>query len=193
MVFPELLGLYLANEGTLMEKKWYVIHTYSGYENKVKSTLEDRIKLSGQEEYFSEIVIPTENVVEVVKGEKKTTSRKFFPGYVLVNMIMNNETWHTVRNTPKVTGFIGGGSKPVPIPSERVKEILYQISEGKLRPKPKVSFEKGDGVRIIDGPFTNFNGMVEEVKPEKGRLKVSVSIFGRATPIELEFLQVKKN
>ena len=175
-----------------MEMKWYVIHTYSGYENKVKSTLEDRIKLSGQEKYFSEIVIPTENVVEVVKGEKKTTSRKFFPGYVLVNMIMNNETWHTVRNTPKVTGFIGG-NKPVPIPGERVKEILHQISEGKLRPKPKVSFEKGDSVRIVDGPFTNFNGMVEEVKPEKGRLKVSVSIFGRATPIELEFLQVKKN
>jgi transcriptional antiterminator NusG len=193
LVFPELLGLSWASEGIFMEMKWYVIHTYSGYENKVKSTLEDRIKLSSQEEYFSEIVIPTENVVEVVKGEKKTTSRKFFPGYVLVNMIMNNETWHTVRNTPKVTGFIGGGNKPVPIPSERVKEILHQISEGKLRPKPKVSFEKGDSVRIVDGPFTNFNGMVEEVKPEKGRLKVSVSIFGRATPIELEFLQVKKN
>lgn len=176
-----------------MEKKWYVIHTYSGYENKVKATLEERIKLSGQEECFSEIVIPTENVVEVVKGEKKTTSRKFFPGYVLVNMAMNNETWHTVRNTPKVTGFIGGGNKPVPIPDERVKEILHQISEGKLRPKPKVSFEEGDSVRIIDGPFTNFNGLVEEVKPDKGRLKVSVSIFGRATPIELEFLQVKKN
>lgn len=176
-----------------MEKKWYVIHTYSGYENKVKATLEERIKLSGQGEYFSEIIIPTENVVEVVKGEKKTTSRKFFPGYVLVNMVMNNETWHIVRNTPKVTGFISGGKKPVPIPDERVKEILHQISKGKLRPKPKVSFEKGDSVRIIDGPFTNFNGMVEEVKPEKGRIKVSVSIFGRATPIELEFLQVKKN
>ncbi len=193
MAFHESLGSSLANEGALMEKKWYVIHTYSGYENKVKSTLEDRIKLSGQEDYFSEVVVPTENVVEVVKGEKKTTSRKFFPGYVLVNMAMNNETWHTVRNTPKVTGFIGGGNKPVPIPGERVKEILHQISEGKLRPKPKVSFEKGDSVRITDGPFTNFNGMVEDVKPEKGRLKVSVSIFGRATPIELEFLQVKKN
>ena len=193
MAFHESLGSFLANEGALMEKKWYVIHTYSGYENKVKSTLEDRIKLSGQEDYFSEVVVPTENVVEVVKGEKKTTSRKFFPGYVLVNMAMNNETWHTVRNTPKVTGFIGSGTKPVPIPGERVKEILHQISEGKLRPKPKVSFEKGDSVRITDGPFTNFNGMVEDVKPEKGRLKVSVSIFGRATPIELEFLQVKKN
>jgi len=176
-----------------MEKKWYVIHTYSGYENKVKSALEERIKSSGNEEYFSEIVIPTENVVEMVKGEKKTTSRKFFPGYVLVNMIMNNETWHIVRSTPKVTGFIGGGKKAISIPDEQVKEILHQISEGKLRPKLKVSFEKGDSVRIIDGPFTNFNGLVEEVKPEKGRLKVLVSIFGRSTPIELEFLQVKKN
>jgi len=176
-----------------MEKKWYVIHTYSGYENKVKATLEERIKSSRREEYFSEVVIPTENVVEVVKGEKKTTSRKFFPGYVLVNMVMNNETWHIVRSTPKVTGFIGGGKKPVPIPDERVKDILHQISEGKLRPKPKVSFEQGDSVRIIDGPFANFNGLVDEVKPEKGRLKVLVSIFGRSTPIELEFLQVKKN
>jgi len=176
-----------------MEKKWYVIHTYSGYENKVKASLEERIKSSGNENYFSEIVIPTENVVEMVRGEKRTTSRKFFPGYVLVNMVMNNETWHIVRSTPKVTGFIGGGKKPTSIPDEQVKEILHQISEGKLRPKPKVSFEKGDSVRIIDGPFTNFNGLVEEVKPEKGRLKVLVSIFGRSTPIELEFLQVKKN
>ena len=176
-----------------MEKKWYVIHTYSGYENKVKAALEERIKSSGNEEYFSEIIIPTENVVEMVRGEKKTTSRKFFPGYVLVNMVMNNETWHIVRNTPKVTGFIGGGKRPISIPSEQVKEILHQISEGKLRPKPKVSFEQGDSVRIIDGPFTNFNGLVDEVKPEKGRLKVLVSIFGRSTPIELEFLQVRKN
>ena len=176
-----------------MEKKWYVIHTYSGYENKVKAALEERIKSSGNEEYFSEIIIPTENVVEMVRGERKTTSRKFFPGYVLVNMAMNNETWHIVRNTPKVTGFIGGGKRAISIPDKQVKEILHHISEGKLRPKPKVSFEQGDSVRIIDGPFTNFNGLVDEVKPEKGRLKVLVSIFGRSTPIELEFLQVKKN
>ena len=176
-----------------MEKNWYVIHTYSGYENKVKQALEERIKQFGKEEYFSEIVIPTENVVEMIRGERKTTSRKFFPGYVLINMSMDNETWHIVKNTPKVTGFIGGGNKPIAIPEVQAKDILSQIKEGKLKPKPKVSFEKGDSVSIIEGPFNNFNGLVEEVKPEKGRLKVLVSIFGRSTPIELEFLQVKKN
>jgi len=176
-----------------MEKNWYVIHTYSGYENKVKTALEERIKQYGKEEYFAEIVVPTENVVEMIRGERKTTSRKFFPGYVLINMAMNNETWHIVKSTPKVTGFIGGGNEPIPIPEKQATDILHQIKEGKLKPKPKVSFEKGDSVSITDGPFTNFNGFVEEVKPEKGRLKVLVSIFGRATPIELEFLQVKKN
>ena len=176
-----------------MEKNWYVIHTYSGYENKVKTGLEERIKQFAKEEYFGEIVVPTENVVEMIRGERKTTSRKFFPGYVLINMAMNNETWHIVKSTPKVTGFIGGGNQPIPIPEKQATDILHQIKEGKLKPKPKVSFEKGDSVSITDGPFTNFNGFVEEVKPEKGRLKVLVSIFGRSTPIELEFLQVKKN
>jgi transcriptional antiterminator NusG len=176
-----------------MEKNWYVIHTYSGYENKVKTGLEERIKQFSKEDYFGEIVVPTENVVEMIRGERKTTSRKFFPGYVLINMAMNNETWHIVKSTPKVTGFIGGGNQPIPIPEKQATDILHQIKEGKLKPKPKVSFEKGDSVSITDGPFTNFNGFVEEVKPEKGRLKVLVSIFGRSTPIELEFLQVKKN
>ena len=176
-----------------MEKNWYVIHTYSGYENKVKAVLEERIKQFGKEEYFGEIVVPTENVVEMIRGERKTTSRKFFPGYMLINMTMINETWHIVKSTPKVTGFLGGGQQPIPIPDNQATEILHQIKEGKLKPKPKVSFEKGDSVSIVDGPFTNFNGFVEEVKPEKGRLKVLVSIFGRSTPIELEFLQVKKN
>ena len=176
-----------------MEKKWYVVHTYSGYENKVKAALEERIKSFSKEEFFSEIVVPAENVVEMIRGEKKTTTRKFFPGYVLINMVLDNETWHIVRSTPKVTGFIGGGNKPIPIPDEQANEILNQIKEGKLKPKPKVSFEKGDSITIIDGPFTNFNGLVEEVKPEKGRLKVLVSIFGRPTPIELEFLQVKRD
>ncbi len=129
----------------------------------------------------------------MIRGERKTTSRKFFPGYVLINMTMDNETWHIVKNTPKVTGFIGGGNKPIAIPEVQARDILSQIKEGKLKPKPKVSFEKGDSVSIIEGPFNNFNGLVEEVKPEKGRLKVLVSIFGRSTPIELEFLQVKKN
>jgi transcriptional antiterminator NusG len=176
-----------------MAKKWYVIHTYSGYENKVKTVLEERIKSFGKEDSFAEILVPTENVVELVKGERKTSTRKFFPGYILVNMELNDETWHIVRNTPKVTGFIGGGSKPTPIPDEEVKEIMNQISEGTLRPKPKVTFEKGDSIRIIDGPFVNFNGIVDEVKPDKGRLKVLVSIFGRETPLEIEFLQVKKD
>ena len=176
-----------------MDKKWYVVHTYSGYENKVKTALEERIKQFGKEEFFGEIVVPTENVVEMIRGEKKTTSRKFFPGYVLINMTLSNETWHIVKSTPKVTGFIGGGQQPIPIPDNQATDILQQIKEGKLKPKPKVSFEKGDAVSIIDGPFTNFNGFVEEVKPEKGRLKVLVSIFGRSTPIELEFRQVKKN
>ena len=178
----------------IMAKKWFVIHTYSGYENKVKTVLEERIKSFGKEDQFAEILVPTETVVELVKGERVTTTRKFFPGYILVNMELNDETWHIVRNTPKVTGFIPPtGSRPAPIPDEEVAEIMHQISEGTLRPKPKVSFEKGDTIHIIDGPFVNFNGIVAEVKPDKGRLKVLVSIFGRETPLELEFLQVKKS
>jgi len=180
-----------------MAKKWYVIHTYSGYENKVKTVLEERLKSSGKEDFFGEILVPTENVVELVKGERKTSTRKFFPGYMLVNMELNEETFRIVQDTPKVTNFIGGGKwpehKPTPIPDEEIREIMNQISEGTLRPKPKVTFDKGDSIRIIDGPFVNFNGIVEEVKPDKGRLKVLVSIFGRETPLELEFLQVKKN
>jgi len=180
-----------------MAKHWYVIHTYSGYENKVKAVMEERIKSLGKEDLFGDILVPTENVVELVKGERKTSTRKFFPGYILVNMELNEETFRIVRETPKVTSFIGGGKwpehKPTPIPDEEVNEIRQQISEGTLRPKPKVTFEKGDSIRIIDGPFVNFNGIVEEVKPDKGRLKVLVSIFGRETPLELEFLQVKKN
>ncbi len=172
--------------------QWYVVHTYSGYEHKVKAVLEERVRSSGNEQYFQEILVPTENVVELVRGEKKTSSRKFFPGYVMIRMILNNETWHIVRNTPKVTGFVGGGTHPTPIPDGQVQAILSQISEGTLKPKPKVSFEKGDTIQIVDGPFSNFNGVVDEVKPEKGRLRVLVSIFGRSTPVELEFLQVKK-
>jgi transcriptional antiterminator NusG len=180
-----------------MAKNWYVVHTYSGYENKVKAVMEERIKSSGKQHLFGDILVPTENVVELVKGERKTSARKFFPGYILVNMELNEETFRIVRETPKVTSFISGGKwpehKPTPIPDEEVNEIMHQISEGTLRPKPKVTFEKGDSIRIIDGPFVNFNGIVEEVKPDKGRLKVLVSIFGRETPLELEFLQVKKN
>jgi len=175
-----------------MTKKWYVIHTYSGYENQVKAAIGDRIKSHKKEDFFSEILVPSEKVVELVKGEKKTSDRKIFPGYILIKMELNNETWHIVRNTPKVTGFIGGRTTPVAIPDNEINEILNQMSEGTLKPKPKVLFEKGDSVRVIDGPFTNFNGIIAEVKPEKGKVKVLVSIFGRSTPVELEFLQVQK-
>jgi len=175
-----------------MAKKWYVVHTYSGYENRVKTALEERIRSHNKEEFFSEVLVPSEKVVELIKGEKKTSDRKIFPGYILINMELDSETWHIVRNTPKVTGFIGGGNNPLSISEKEVKEIINQISEGTLKPKPKVLFEKGDSVRVIDGPFINFNGVIAEVNHEKGKIKVLVSIFGRSTPVELEFIQVKK-
>jgi transcriptional antiterminator NusG len=176
-----------------MAHQWYVVHTYSGYENKVKAALEERIRSFGQEENFSEVLIPSEKVVELVKGEKRTSTRKFFPGYIFVKMELNDETWHIVKNTPKVTGFIGSRTEPTPISDREVEDIVQQINEGVLKPKPKVVFEKGDGVVVIDGPFLNFNGVVDEVRPEKGKVRVLVSIFGRATPVELDFVQVAKN
>ena len=175
-----------------MSMKWYVVHTYSGYENKAKTALEEAIRASGKEELFSEIMVPAEDVVEMVRRERKTSKRKFFPGYILIRMELNEESWHIVKNTPKITGFVGGNINPPSIPDEQVQRITAQIGEGALHPKPKVLFEEGENVRVIDGPFTNFNGVVEEVKPDKGKLKVLVSIFGRATPIELEFGQVEK-
>ena len=180
-----------------MSMQWYVVHTYSGYENKVKDLLEERIEAYSMQHMFDDILIPTEEVEEIIKGKKgekqvRKTSRKFFPGYLLVHMDMTNETWHLVRDTPRVTGFIGGKTKPIPIPDGGMVDLVEKIKEGKLRPTVKMDFEKGDEVAIVEGPFSNFNGTVEEVKPEKGRLKVLVSIFGRQTPIELEYLQVKK-
>ncbi len=175
-----------------MSKKWYVVHTYSGYENKVKSALEEKIRSLGKEDLFGEILVPTEKVVDMVKGVKKTATRKFFPGYILVNMELTDETWHIVKNIPKVTGFVGGTQKPPTISEEEVNRITRQMEEGAVRPKPKVLFERGESVRVIDGPFTNFTGIVEEVRPEKGKLRVLVSIFGRQTPVELEFVQVEK-
>ena len=176
------------------DKKWYVVHTYSGFENKAKKSLEDKIKLESLQDQFGEILIPMEQVVEMVKGEKKTSKRKFFPGYILVQMLMNDRTWHLVKNTPKVTGFVGAAAneQPPPISDAEVTRLTTQISEGTLKPKPRVQFSDGDTVRVIDGPFANFNGTVEEVNPEKGRVKVLVSIFGRATPVELDFMQVEK-
>ena len=172
--------------------KWYIVHTYSGFENKVKTTLEERVKTLEQEAFFGKIVVPTEQVMELRKGKKKTSSRKFYPGYIMVQMAVTEETWHTVRNTAKVTGFVGGGSMPSPIPDEEAERILKQMEEGISKPKPKYFFEEGDEVRVIDGPFNNFQGTVEEVKPDKEKLRVLITIFGRPTPVELEFLQVNK-
>lgn len=175
-----------------MAKRWYVIHTYSGYENKVKLALEERIRVLHKKEFFDEILVPTERVIEMVKGRKKTSNRKFFPGYIIVNMELNEETWHIVKNTPKVTGFVGGTTHPTPISEDEVRKITSQIEEGAVKPKPKVVFERGENIRVVEGPFINFNGVVEEVKPDKGKLKVLVSIFGRPTPVELDFIQVEK-
>ena len=175
-----------------MAQKWYVVHTYSGFENKVKSVLEERIRSARKEEQFAEILVPAEKVIEMIKGKKKASSRKFFPGYILVRMEMNEETWHLVKETPKVTGFVGDRSNPVAIPDHEVDEIKNQMSEGLLRPKHRMTFEKGDQVQVVDGPFSNFNGLVEAVNPDKGKVRVLVSIFGRSTPVELDFAQVKK-
>jgi transcriptional antiterminator NusG len=175
-----------------MTMKWYGVHTYSGYENKVKLNLEERIRALGAEDSFGEILIPSETVVELKKGERKTSTRKFFPGYILVRMELNDETWHVVKDTPKVTGFVGGGTVPAAIPDDDVAKITAKMVEDVERPKPKVAFEVGETVRVVDGPFLNFTGVVEDVKPDKGKLKVMVSIFGRVTPVELEFIQVEK-
>ncbi|MDP2599888.1 MAG: transcription termination/antitermination protein NusG [Deltaproteobacteria bacterium] len=175
-----------------MSKNWYVVHTYSGYEQKAKQALEERVKSLKAAPFFEEILVPQESVVEVKKGVKKTLSRHFFPGYILVKMELNEKTWHIVKETPKITGFVGGSLNPPVVPEEEVQRITRQIEEGTLKPKPKVSFDKGENVRVISGPFASFFGMVDEVNEDKGRLRVMVSIFGRSTPIELDFIQVEK-
>jgi transcriptional antiterminator NusG len=171
---------------------WYVIHTYSGYEQKVKLNLLEQFDRSESKERLGEIVIPTEEVVEVRKGKKKISSRKFFPGYVLINVDMTQDIWYMIKDTPKVTGFLGGGATPVPLSEEEVKLIMEQMRGESTRLKPKVLFEKGEDVRVIEGPFVNFNGVVEDVNHDKGKVKVMVSIFGRATPVELEFPQIER-
>lgn len=173
-------------------KKWYVVHTYSGYENKAKKTLEERIKREKLDDHFGQVLIPTEEVVEMKRGKRRTSKRKFFPGYMLVQMTMTEATWYLVKSTPKITGFVGDSTKPPPVPDNEVARITNQIAEGADRVIPKVIFEKGDSVRVVDGPFANFNGVVEQVDPEKGKLRVLVSIFGRATPVEMDFVQVDK-
>ena len=174
-------------------KRWYVVHAYSGMEKSVRKTLVERIERSGMQDKFGEILVPTEEVVEVKNGQKAVTERRFFPGYVLVEMEMTDESWHLVKNTAKVTGFVGGkANKPTPISQKEVEKILAQMQEGVEKPRPKTLFEVGEMVRVKEGPFTDFNGNVEEVNYEKSRLRVSVTIFGRPTPVELEFGQIEK-
>jgi len=176
-----------------MAKRWYVVHAYSGFENAVKRSLIEHIKLAGMEDKFGEILVPTEEVVEMREGRKRKSERKFFPGYVLVEMEMDDDTWHLVKDVPKVMGFIGGTSdRPAPISEKEANAILNRVQEGVDKPRPKVLFEPGEVVRVTDGPFNDFNGVVEEVNYEKSRLRVAVLIFGRSTPVELEFGQVEK-
>lgn len=176
-----------------MAMRWYVVHAYSNYENQVKRSLEERIKQAGLEKYFGRILVPTEEVIEMRMGQRRKTDRKFYPGYVLVQMEMNDETWHLVRSVPHVLGFIGGtAEKPAPISDKEAEAILDRVEEGLTKPKPKVLFEPGEVVRIIEGPFKDFNGVVEEVDYEKNKLRVSVLIFGRSTPVEFDFGQVEK-
>jgi transcription termination/antitermination protein NusG len=175
-----------------MAKQWYIVHTYSGYEAKVRESLKQRVDALGMNEVIGEILIPTEDVVEMRGGEKIISKKKFFPGYVLINMEMSDNAWHVVKNTPKVTGFVGMGSKPTPLTQEEVDRIINQVSVAAEKPKPKFQFQRGEQVRIIDGPFTNFQGVVDEVNNDRATLKVMVTIFGRATPVELDFLKVEK-
>jgi transcriptional antiterminator NusG len=176
----------------LSDKKWFIIHTYSGFEQKVAGSLRSRAEAFGFADQIGQILIPTEEVVELRNGKKVTSKRMLYPGYVLVEMDMNDELWHAVKATPRVTGFVGGGNSPVPLTADEVNSILYRQASSAERPRPKMSFEKNENVRINDGPFANFSGKVDEVNPERNTLRVLVTIFGRATPVELDFLQVEK-
>ncbi len=180
-----------AEEEGIGDKDWYVIHVYSGFENKVKLSLEERFAYSGLTDKLGKIIIPTEEVVEIRGGKKKISSRKFYPGYVLISVDMDQDIWYLIKNTPKVTGFPGGAT-PAPLTATEIKDVMDQIKGEAKAPKPKFIFEKGENVRVIEGPFMNFNGVVEEVNPDKGKVKVMVSIFGRATPVELEFPQIER-
>jgi len=174
------------------QKQWYIVHTYSGFEKKVAESLRQRVQAYGVQDDIGDILIPTEDVVEMRGGRKVVTSKRFFPGYLLVEMAMSDNVWHIVRNTPKVTGFVGAGSKPTPLTRDEVEQIVQQVTASAEKPKPKYSFEKGDQVRINEGPFSSFNGVVDDVNTDKSTLKVMVTIFGRSTPVELDFLQVEK-
>ncbi len=190
-------GIAPAPAESTAAKRWYVVHTYSGYEQKAKAALEQRLRspeFARLKDRVGEVLVPVESVQELGKGgQRKISSRKFFPGYIFVNMVLDEETWHFIKNTPKVTGFVGHATQPPEVPESEVREITQQMEEGALRPKPKVLFEVGEAVKVIDGPFQDFNGTVEEVRPEKGKVRVLISIFGRATPVELDFVQVEKS
>ncbi len=173
-------------------KKWYIVHTYSGQEARAKKALLERARSLGKEEHFDEVLIPEENVVEMVKGQKRTSKRKFFPGYILVRMELNNETWHVVKGTPKITGFVGDSTNPPTISEEEVAAMTQQIKEGAVKPKPRISFDEGESVRVVSGPFANFSGFVDEIMPEKEKLRVMVQVFGRATPVVLDYTNVEK-
>ncbi|OGL65356.1 MAG: transcription termination/antitermination factor NusG [Candidatus Tectomicrobia bacterium RIFCSPLOWO2_02_FULL_70_19] len=175
----------------MADKKWYVVHTYSGFENKVRLSVQEQFRASRLEEKLGDIVVPTEQVVEVKGGKKRTSTRKFFPGYILIEMECDENTWYLVKNTPKVTGFLGGNT-PSALSDSEVQNVVKQMRGEVEKPKPKVEFEKGENIRVIDGPFVNFTGTIDEVHPDRGKLKVMVSIFGRTTPVELEMLQVEK-
>ena len=182
----------MSGEATTTNKQWFVVHTYSGFENKVAEAIQSRAKIFGMGEKITRVLVPTEKVVEVRNKQKRETEQKFFPGYVLVEMELTDDTWHLVRSTPKVTGFVGSGAKPVALPAEEVEGILKQMEEGAEKPKLKSTFQKGDKVRVIEGPFVNFQGSIDDLNPERGKLKVMVAIFGRMTPVELEYYQVER-
>ncbi len=178
--------------GETATKHWFVVHTYSGFEDKVAAAIESRAKIFGLSEQISRVLVPTEKVVEVRNKQKRETEQKFFPGYVLVEMELTDDTWHLVRSTPKVTGFVGSASRPVPLGQDQVDEILRQMEAGAEKPKPKSVFQRGDKVRVVDGPFVNFQGTVDDINPERGRMKVMVPVFGRPTPVELEYYQAER-
>jgi transcription termination/antitermination protein NusG len=175
-----------------VSQKWYIIHTYSGFEQKVKNAIMERAKAQSLDHLVTEVLVPTEMVEEMVKGERRLSARKFYPGYVLVRMELTDDSWHLVKDTPKVTGFVGSKTEPVAIPDEDAQKIINQMQEGIAKPKPKIQFEIGDKVQVTDGPFTNFAGVVDEVRADRGRVKVMISVFGRPTPVELEFTQLEK-
>jgi transcription termination/antitermination protein NusG len=182
----------MSGEATATRKQWFVVHTYSGFENKVAEAIQSRAKVFGMGDKITQVLVPTEKVVEVRNKQKRETEQKFFPGYVLVEMELTDDTWHLVRSTPKVTGFVGSGTKPVALSQDQVDDIQRQMATGAEKPKPKSVFQQGDKIRVIEGPFQNFQGVVEDTNPERGRMKVIVPVFGRPTPVELEYYQVER-